>query len=300
MLAEMAVADAYAIAWEFTDKQTGENNLQHFYQHPTYAALKPGQYTDDTQRAIANVEVMLTGNPMDLFTPISYACHYVDAYKRDRRDGYSRGFQALLDSVDDGAALLMNVRRNKNSNGSVMGVAPLGYISDVASVKLAAGIQALTTHNSNTIVDAQIVALAVHYLVHEIGDRSNMGDFIMEHVDWLDGAMDRKVWLGELSEYSMDALKPTTIKARSISAYAVHQVLTGQSLSQIIKDAVRRGGDTDSAAACSVAIASCCPEIVNDIPVQLTLTLDQCNPNYGIGYLSTLENRLRAAYKGAL
>lgn len=300
MLAEMAVADAYAIGWEFTDQQTGENNLQHFYQHPTYAALNPGQYTDDTQRAIANAEVMLTGNPMDLFTPISYAEHYVNAYKRDRRDGYSRGFQALLDSVDSGAELLMNVRRNKNSNGSVMGVAPLGFISDIPSVKLAAGIQALTTHHASTVVDAQIVALAVHYLVHEVGDRLDMLDFVVEHADWLDGVADRKVWLGEFAEYSMNALKPTTIKARSISAYAVHQAFTAKSLSQIMQDAVRRGGDTDSAAACSVAIASCCSEIINDIPEQLTLTLDQCNPNYGIGFLTALDDRLCAAYKGTL
>jgi len=295
MLAEMAIADAYAIPWEFTDQQTGKNDLSMYYQHPTYAALTKGQYTDDTQRAIANAEVLLSGDAMDPFTPLSYACYMVNAYKRDRRDGYSRGFQALLDSVDHGAELLQKVQRTKDSNGSVMGVAPLGFISDIPSLKMAATIQAISTHHPSTAIHAQIVALAAHYFIHGVGDRTGLVNFVVEHTDWV--SADQKFrWLGEMSNYSVDPSKPTTIKAQSISAYVVHAAFTMPTLGSIMMDAVARGGDTDSAAAGAVAVASCSKEVEYDIPAVLSLALDYANPHYGTLFLSGLEQRLRSEY----
>ena len=67
-------------------------------------------------------------------------------------------------------------------------------------------------------------------------------------------------------------------------------------LSDIILDAVARGGDTDSAAAVTVAVASCCPEIENDIPQHLFGMLDSANPGFGLDFLNNLESDLRKRY----
>lgn len=292
MLVEMAVADAYAIAWEFTDKQMGFNDLSDFYQHPTYAELLPGQYTDDTQRAISNVEVLLSRDPGAPFNPMAYGCSLVEAYKRDPREGYSRGFQALLKSVDNGGLLLNNVKRTKASNGAVMGVAPLGFIHDVEGVKLAATIQAISTHHPSTAVHAQLIALSAHFFLHSVGSQTQLVEFLMDSADWLDKSDERSNWLGQMAEYHYDATKPTTIKASSISAYVAYAVSSGrfETLSDIIKDAVERGGDTDSAAASATAVASTSPEFNNDIPQHLLVKLDAANPGFGTEFLNDLEN----------
>jgi len=296
MLKEMAVADAYAIAWEFTDAQTAQNDLKAFYQHPTYLELKPGQYTDDTQRAIANIKVL--NGPRDLkvlLNPLSYAESYVDTYKRDPREGYSRGFQALLNSVDNGLQLITTVDRKRPSNGAVMGVAPLGFIQDIKELKLAATAQAISTHNPVTAVHAQIVALATHFFVYKVDYKASLLEFVDAYADWSSQA-DRVKWLGELTAFAMDGTRKTTIQASSISAYMVHVVNAANTLTDIIIDAVRRGGDTDSAAATPVAIASLCPDIENDIPQHLYGALDTANPEYGIDFLDDLERDLREWY----
>ena len=96
MIYEMAVADAYAIAFEFVpDTPDRPNDLKTFHQHPKYIELAPGQYTDDTQRSIGNANVLLSG---EWWNMMAYANEYVSQFKLDPREGYSRGFQKLLNS----------------------------------------------------------------------------------------------------------------------------------------------------------------------------------------------------------
>lgn len=296
MLVEMAVADAYAIAWEFArKKQPAPIDFTKFLQHPTYAELLPGQYTDDTQRAIANIDVMLHEEAGALFTPIAYAESYVAAYNRDRREGYSRGFQALLKSVSNGGEFLTTVQRTKASNGSVMGVAPLGLIGDMASLKVAATIQAITSHHPATAIHAQIIAMSAHYFAHCNGDPEDLQGWIMNNADWVDGTDDSYRWSYLVDSH--DQGLGTSIKASSISSYVVYAVTKFDKLTHIIHDAIDRGGDTDSAAASAVAVASLCPDIENDIPQHLIDAMDAANPGFGVDYLRNLEAQLRAEYK---
>lgn len=294
MLVEMAVADAYAIPWEFTDAQTAANDLSGFHPHPTYHELKAGQYTDDTQRSIANA-LVLTSGPEDKFNALRYAQAYIEQVRMDPREGYSRGYQAFLASVDSPYDFLVKIERTKISNGSLMGVAPMGFLSDLREVKLAAATQALVTHHPDTIPHAQLVAMAAHYFLHiEDCPRDDLFDWLMLNSPF------HKVGQGdafynEASSYVTN--KKTGIRADSISSYMVYAVSTFDTLTEIMMDAVARGGDTDSAAAVSVAVASCCPEITNDIPDHLTQAMDAANPNFGVQYMRTLENRLRLMYK---
>lgn len=294
MLVEMAVADAYAIAWEFTKDQTATNDLSDFHSHPSYIELKPGQYTDDTQRSIANANVLTRHHPANKFSPHFYAEEYLRVVRNDPREGYSRGYQAFLASVKSPDQFLTKISREKASNGSVMGVAPMGFLNTVEDVKLAAMIQAITTHHQSTVLHAQIVALAVHYFVHVQGTRSGLVDWLVNQL--AGGNTDEMfAWSKAAEDYShkVSFMKRTTIAAASISAYMAYAVTSYDSLSDIILDAVYRGGDTDSAAAVAVAVASCCPEIKNDIPQHLIDKMDQANPGFGVQFLNDLEQNLR-------
>jgi ADP-ribosylglycohydrolase len=292
MLVEMAVADAYAIGWEFARKQQkAPIDFSVFVQHPTYAELLPGQYTDDTQRAIANCMVIKNHLPSDLFNPLSYAEAYLEAYRRDPREGYSRGYQTFLKNVGDADDFLMNISRTKQSNGSVMGVAPLGLIQDMAMVKLASTIQAMTTHHPMTAVHAQIVALAVNYFTYGKGSKQYLRGWLIDHVDWVDQTDDSYRWSYLVDSH--DRGLGTSIKASSISSYMVYALTAFDTMTQIIHDAIDRGGDTDSAAAVAIAVASCSDEITNDLPQHLIDAMDVANPGFGVDFLNSLEEDVR-------
>jgi ADP-ribosylglycohydrolase len=289
----MAVADAYAIAWEFARKQqTAPIDFSTFLQHPTYAELKPGQYTDDTQRAIANAQVLVnSNNPVDIFNPYTYAEYYLAAYRADPREGYSRGYQTFLKGVLDADNFLMDISRTKDSNGSVMGVAPLGFLPHLDQVKLASTIQAISTHHPSTATHAQIVAMSAFYFINDLGTKDCLQGWLMNHVDWTSGQDDSYRWSFLVDQH--DQGRGTTIKASSISSYMVYALTAFDSMTQIIHDAIDRGGDTDSAAAVAIAVASCCPEIKNDLPDHLITAMDAANSGYGVAFLKSLEYELR-------
>jgi len=294
MLVEMAIADAYAIAWEFTKDQTAPNDLSGYYQHPSYAALKPGQYTDDTQRAIGNCLALIEAKSRhELFNPRTYADAYIKAFKQDPRDGYSRGYQKFIETAHSPDDFIMDIRRGKASNGALMGVAPLGLLPDIQMVKLASLIQAITTHHQDAAIHAQIVALSVHYLDNG-GTKGNLRNWLMNNVDWQDGTDQAYRWSYLVDSH--DRGLGTSIKASSISSYMVSALTKFDTLSEIILDAVERGGDTDSAAATTVAVASCCTDIELDLPTHLYDQLDLANPGFGLEYLGDLEQKVRHTF----
>lgn len=238
--------------------------------------------------------MLLSFDPGDKFEPNRYAEAYLNVVNADPREGYSRGYQAFLKSVNNGYDFLVQIDRTKVSNGSLMGVAPMGFLSNIREVKLAAMMQAITTHHQDTITHAQIVALAAHYFLHVDSKRDGLIDWLLCQ-DLFDNNAEANKWADSAADYVLGG--KTGIKATSISAYMAYAVTSFNSLGEIMKDAVARGGDTDSAAAVSVAVASCCPEIINDIPHNLTASMDAANPGFGVEYLNTIEAKLRHVYK---
>ena len=118
MLVDLAVGDAYGAGFEFADPGfvVEHNTLRGYVQNPVYAGLRPGRYTDDTQMTIAVAEVLVEGGP---WTDVRFAEAFVRAFHRDPRQGYAKGFQALLPQLADGAAL---DRKSTRLNSSHMPV----------------------------------------------------------------------------------------------------------------------------------------------------------------------------------
>jgi ADP-ribosyl-[dinitrogen reductase] hydrolase len=294
MLAEMAVADAYAIPFEFVPNTADRaNDLSGYYQHPTYDDMVPGCYTDDTQRSIGNARMVLDhysgeAMPEDIFNPIAYLHRYKQTFAGDPRPGYSRRFEAFLKDNLDTATVDMAIKLNrKPTNGSVMGAAALGYLDSPEKVMLAAAAQALSTHSYAAIPHAQIVALSAHYAIHNLG---RFGDL----APWLYKLLNEsgKTVADFLSDATFNSVKPSTITMGASSAvklmlWALPRYNT---LSELTKLAVDVGGDTDSAAAIMVAVASESNEYVDDFPSALWSGLEA--GKYGVEYLRDLDQQL--------
>lgn len=290
MLLAIATADAYAIPWEFVTnpEQHGlVNDLQSYQQHPKYGPageLVPSQYTDDTLRSIATALVVINGfkgsvSNGSVFDPSSYVKALQLVVNNDRRKGWSKRFQSFLEDNLESSPVdfLRNIKGRSASNGSIMGCLPLAFMKRVEDVRLAAIIQAITTHGPETGVEAQRMALSAYHLLNG-GRPDTLIDFINSNID------------GEPEfDYSRPP-GPVSMLARD-TAYAVLHLLTEEepSMAAILRAAVDLGGDTDSVAALAVGIASCSKHYAHDLPAKLVNELDNGHGQY---YLASIDRML--------
>ena len=275
MLFEMAIADAYAIAFEFVpDSPDRPNNLTAYWQHPTYAEMMPGSYTDDTQRALANATLVLdwkTANEDQadnayraLFDPIAYVERYQAVFSRDPRPGYSRRFDAFLRENLNTDPVEFALRLNrKPTNGAVMGAATLGFLPDLRAVKLAASAQALATHSYAAVPFAQIVAMAAFYTINRIGPLSELTNWLEDEL--AEQGKNVREFLSAAKE-GQNVPDKVGMGASSAVALMLYHLPRQNSLAELARIAVEVGGDTDSAAAIMVAVASESDAYRNDFP----------------------------------
>lgn len=291
MLLEMAVADAYGIAFEFVkdyDAHGLKNDLT-FQQNPRYPELRPSQYTDDTLRSIATWRAITSrASSASPFNPETYGEHILLEYMRDRRPGWSKRFQKYLHDhvIEERHAhprkFLRGISTRKESNGSIMGCLPCGVLHHPVDVRLAASTQALATHSAATIPFAQAMALSAHYFIYDLGPPRELEMFLENEVEGWSPNFD-SVWHGPMSDIDMSAKK---------TAYAVLCLLYhGTSLTGIMKEAIKVGGDTDSVAALAVGIASCSADYENDIPQSMIDALDN-GGTWGADYLRDIDSEM--------
>lgn len=128
MLLEIAIGDAYGAGFEFTNldhisrNNQGVSNLR----HPVLEFV-PGNYTDDTQLAIAVAETIVSDDPWSVE---NLADRFVQVFKHDPRIGYSKWLYGQLQIVNSDKEFLavMGVSRK---NGATKRAAPIGVLSDV-------------------------------------------------------------------------------------------------------------------------------------------------------------------------
>jgi ADP-ribosyl-[dinitrogen reductase] hydrolase len=273
MLLEIAIGDAYGAGFEFSgrEKIRAYNTLTAYVPHEL--GIEAGCYTDDTQMSVAISEVLLSQEAMssDVF-----ADAYVRCYRRDRRQGYAKGLQGLLQECEDGAALRKQIRPDSRRNGAAMRSVPLGLISDKALLATVAGEQARVTHNTHEgVLSAQVVALMAHFLLYEQADMIDLPKLVLRDTgfallgDWND-------------EVECDAIQ---------TLHAVNTAfLRNRSMSDLLRDCINFGGDVDSVAAIAMGIASLAPEYTFDLPVSLVDGLE--GGLYGRDFLTRLDSAL--------
>jgi ADP-ribosyl-[dinitrogen reductase] hydrolase len=263
VLIEMAVADAYSIAFEFVNDPQAHglvNDLASYQQHPKYASLKPSQYTDDTQRTIATGWTICSG---DWVEPAAFLHNLVNEYRRSPRDGYSRRFQALIEEMKDKSSLdfIRAIKNRTDTNGSIMGCLPCGFLSNPADVRLAATMQAVATHSFKTVPHAQSLALAAHHFIQG-GARADLETFLSEESQ---GPSTGYFPTRGGIEMTAEATSAAVLNLIGCSKFAPDH----RSLSEVLRAAVDLGGDTDSVAALAVGLASLSDEFAKDLPQNL-------------------------------
>ena len=274
MLVELAIGDAYAAAFEFVDGElTRDHRLGDYARHPRHEG-EPGRYTDDTQMSIAVAELIVSRAP---FTRENLADGFVQAFQRDRRTGYARGFYEFLTGVKDGADFLARIRPSSDKNGGAMRAVPVGVFARVEDVVEKSALQARLTHDTTEGATAAVaVSLMAHFFLYRRGERQDLPAFLESHAP---GPPWAERWSGQVD-----------VKGYSATRAALRIVLEHDRLSAMLEQAVRFGGDTDTVAAIALGIASCCPEIQNDLPQRLLMGLE--SGTYGREFLRDLDHQL--------
>lgn len=269
MLLTIAIADAYAAAFEFAESDFIEkNNCMTKYHNA-------GCYTDDTQMSAAIAELMI--HEVGPWSKRLVAGYFLRVFKRDPRSTYSVGFCDFLTKTEIPTEFIENIDAYSVRNGSAMRSVPLGLIKDKDEMLEKAKLQASLTHDTHEgIIASQAVALAVYYFVNRLGGKAGLFDYVCS----------------ETNEIFMNN-KNTETECNAIDTIdAVLTVLCrSNSLTEVLHNAVQLGGDTDSVAAIACGIASFSNEYVKDFPEFLIRDLE--NGQYGRDYLIGLDEKLR-------
>lgn len=264
MLKEMAVADAYAIAFEFVKKPLFPNDLKRYYQHPRYP-LKPSWYTDDTQRALANARCVIA----DTLSPGDWIASLQQTYRESPRLGYSERFQAFLETnLDVEASTWLSRIKPAHSNGGIMGILPLAYLP-YRKIDQAV-LQAVTiTHHEETARWGQILVHAAHCLLTNAGTMDELDQYLRETIPF---------YAREVRQRDLLPIGPVEMTARDTALKALGLVFQYRRYTDIIKQGVDLGGDTDSVCALAIGLASCSQEHENDLPDRLVQKLEDGDP----------------------
>lgn len=167
MLVELAIGDAYGAGFEYAPARMvrEQNDLPGYVQHPCHG-IRPGCYTDDTQMSIAIAEAIISGAP---WTPLMLAQHFVEALKRDPREGYAGRFYGFLQEVNDGEEFLARMKPYSDKSGAAMRAGPIGIYPDLKEVIERCQIQAAITHDTPAGINAAVAAsLMTHYGLYRL------------------------------------------------------------------------------------------------------------------------------------
>lgn len=279
MIFEGALGDAYGAGFEFADRDVidRQNNLSQYIPHPRFQTIYK-KYTDDTQMALAIAELIIDRAE---WTPLTIADKFVEVFKRDPREGYSRRFYSLLTQARNGAELISLIDPESIRNGAAMRAYPLGALRDINEVKEKAAIQAAITHNTQAgISSAQAVALMSFFTFHKVATLKYLPDFLLEHqkMKW------SNTWTGEVQINGLQTVEAVlTVLSRN-----------KESMRSILIDSINFGGDVDTVASLSLAIASNASEVRQDLPQWLWDDVE--NDTFGIDYIKSIDEKLKAQF----
>lgn len=276
MLIELAIGDAYGAGFEYADRAmiARANDLSRYVEHPRHRLL-PGHYTDDTQMSLAIAELIVSG---DEWTRERLAEKFVEAFKRDPREGYASGFYAFLQRVQSGRQFLAEIRPTSDKSGAAMRAAPIGVYPTVPEVIERARLQARLTHDTEDGTNAAVAAaLLAHYCLYRLGPKAEAGAFIERHVagHWA------TPWRGKVGSKGWMSVRA-----------AITAVAEQDRLSDLLRACVDFSGDVDTVAAIALAAGAHCPEIAPDLPEHLLYGLE--DGSYGRTYITALDAKVLA------
>lgn len=275
MLVELAVGDAYGAGFEYADTEfvRAHNTLSAYVQHPRHHGMKPGHYSDDAQMSIAVTEVIISGLP---WTQKNLADSFVRCFRRDKREGYARGFYSFLCSVRNGDDFLARIKPDSDKSGAAMRAIPVGIYPTIPEVISRCTLQAAITHDTPDGINAAVAAaLSSHYFLYRLGRKRDLGRFLEDNVpgQWAEP------WSGKVGSKGWMSVRAAVTAIHSCSR-----------MSDLLRFCVDFTGDVDTVATIALGAASASSEVKQDLPAHLHCGLE--NGRYGLYYLSRLDSRL--------
>ena len=280
MLVEFAIGDAFGSGFEFKPQDFVDKHNDGKTYYASKFGMGAGQYTDDTQMALALTEFMLSKKPI---TALNLADAFVSTFKRDPRQGYAPGFQQVLNEVNSGLDFLRVIQPHSNKSGGAMRALPCAYLSTPEKVRDKAMWQASLTHATKEGMESAAFVALLGFFCRQGVPLANLAGCVRDYL-----SMDIKAWWddGRVGNLGMEVAR---------AAYTAVIDCKG-SMSSVLTRSVSYGGDTDTVAAIAMGIASLHPEIINnnDLPRELYDNLE--DGDYGYIYLQQLDNQLDATF----
>jgi ADP-ribosylglycohydrolase len=286
-----AIGDAYCLAVEYIkDKEYINKCLEfkRYLKHPSHNN-KPGTYSDDCQQSTGNALVLLDGS----FTALNFANHWVNIFKNDPRDAYSRKFQKFLEEVSDGKEFLEKIQPDSNKNGAAMRASPLGVLKSPQKVLEVATLQAAITHDTpGGRFGAQAVALMSHYFLYQPTPitREYLSDFLHLHLKNI--IKSDSLFAGVfIDEYDGPACGP---EVGLVTAKVAFEILTSsKSLLEMLTKCIVPNSDTDTIGAITLGIGS--SRMKDNLPQFMHDQLE-VGTKYGSQFLIDIGTKLMEKY----
>lgn len=282
MLLRIAQGDSYGLATEYIkfprDQESKDKALEFkkYIKHPRHS-LKAGQYSDDGQMSLGLAECLINTYPNTQSS--DYSKYFFDCFKRDQREGYSSGFQGLLESCNSDKELVERLIPDSDKNGAAMRSVPLGVIKDLQEVKYQAISQAKITHNTfGGMWSSVIVAYMSHYSLYVDQPLSELPKWINDQLS---------SWIEPISIWDGSPVVGPNVGMRTATA-VLTLVSQEKSLLEIAKTTIEWGGDTDSVLSIAWGIASA--RMNDELPSFFEYGLE--NGTYGKDYLIKKGNEL--------
>jgi len=278
LLTYTALGDSWGAGFEYAPFEhiRAHNTLKQYVKNTKHNLL-PGRYTDDAQMALANGEVIISGQEI---TRETLGQSYFDCFKRDPREGYAAGFYGLLMEVKSAKELLERLgNAQSDKSGGAMRAVVWGIYPTIDEVKRLTTLQASITHNTADGINAAVAAaLMGHYFLYDLGPKKDLGKFLEKHVkgphcDW------NTPWTDKVGSKGWESVHA-----------AVTAVIKYDSLAEMLKACVNYTGDVDTVAAIAIGAASCSQEVKDDLP-QVLFT-DHENGEFGLDYFRDRDEKL--------
>jgi ADP-ribosyl-[dinitrogen reductase] hydrolase len=298
MLLGIAFGDACGAGFE--NKKRADTakkfQLEHYTRKKDY---KKGKYTDDTQMSIAVAELLLSGKE---FNTLNLADSFVEVYRRNPHSGYGSSVKQGLKHAKNGKDLLNNIPGDSQGNGACMRASPIGILPNLKEVINYAIINAKITHNVPSAVASSVaIATAAHYFYYNLGEPIKVFDYVInackeidnESIEYFKKIKDMKTFNPELL-FGRDKIDfGVPVNGMRTAGAVLYLISRINDPTQILKEAILLGGDTDSTASLSLGIIAINQGIKN-MPTFLFNDLE--NKGYGRDYLIELGEKLFLKY----
>jgi ADP-ribosyl-[dinitrogen reductase] hydrolase len=222
----------------------------------------PGYYTDDTSQALCLAQSLIDNNGFNAKDQMDkYRKWFLEGYMTpydDRQFGIGQyTFSVLCNDKNTGIPDKIFTEEKAGGNGALMRCAPIGlFYKDIEDIKEYSIKSAIVTHNNKESAWSCVVQnMFIRYALNKI-DKKQFQKKIIEDISDISELIKELILIDyskiTLKEYNSFPITGYTINTLRIALYSF---FTSDSFEEAINKSIMIGGDTDTQAAVTGALA---------------------------------------------